>query len=151
MPLLQLPIGSVSANYEAILDGQQIIGAVVRFSPVAPACSGDNIHTGWARLTDAERAVADLVAAGYTNREAATKPSSPPTPWTTTFVTSSGNWTSTPGYSLRESQSRQATSSKEHPEGSRAHPGPAPRSGTKEVLGGELDPVHPRAPGEEHP
>ena len=29
-------------------------------------------HAGWARLTDAERSVAELVAAGYTNREAAT-------------------------------------------------------------------------------
>jgi DNA-binding CsgD family transcriptional regulator len=31
------------------------------------------MHTGWARLTDAERAVAELVAVGYTNREAASK------------------------------------------------------------------------------
>ena len=73
LPLLQLPIGSAAAQCEAIFDGQQLIGAVVRFTPVAPASPGDDIHSGWARLTDAERAVADLVAAGYTNREAATK------------------------------------------------------------------------------
>jgi DNA-binding CsgD family transcriptional regulator len=73
MPLLKLPIGSAPAQCDAVLDGQQIIGAVVRFSPVARASLGLDIHTGWARLTDAERAVADLVAAGYTNREAATR------------------------------------------------------------------------------
>jgi DNA-binding CsgD family transcriptional regulator len=72
-PLLKLPIGSAAAQCEAIFDGQQIIGAVVRFAPTARGSLGVDVHTGWARLTDAERAVADLVAAGYTNREAATK------------------------------------------------------------------------------
>ena len=73
MPLLDLPAGSAAARCEAILDGQQIIGAVVRFSPDASASATVDVHAGWARLTDTERAVADLVATGYTNREAATK------------------------------------------------------------------------------
>jgi DNA-binding CsgD family transcriptional regulator len=44
---------------------------VVRFAPV-PSGAVDGGHPGWARLTDAERSVAEVVAAGYTNREAAT-------------------------------------------------------------------------------
>jgi DNA-binding CsgD family transcriptional regulator len=63
----------VTAQYEAIFDGRPVIGAVVHFSPIAPTALGVDIRTGWARLTDTERAVAELVAAGYTNREAATK------------------------------------------------------------------------------
>ena len=70
---LLLPIGSADARCEPILDGQQLIGAVIHFRPLEPAALGIDIHTGWARLTDAERAVAELVAEGYTNREAATK------------------------------------------------------------------------------
>jgi DNA-binding CsgD family transcriptional regulator len=33
----------------------------------------DKGRSGWARLTEAERSVAEIVAAGYTNREAAAK------------------------------------------------------------------------------
>jgi DNA-binding CsgD family transcriptional regulator len=70
-PPLQLAFGTAAAECEAIYDGTQLIGAVVRFAAVpAGVLGGDS--SGWARLTDAERSVAELVAAGYTNREAAT-------------------------------------------------------------------------------
>ena len=70
-PPLQLPFGTATAECEAIHDGTQLIGAVIRFAGVpADALAGG--HSGWGRLTDAERSVAELVAAGYTNREAAT-------------------------------------------------------------------------------
>jgi DNA-binding CsgD family transcriptional regulator len=71
VPPLQLPFGVATAECEAIYDGDQLIGAVVRFAPV-PSGAVDGGHPGWARLTDAERSVAEVVAAGYTNREAAT-------------------------------------------------------------------------------
>ena len=70
-PPLQLPFGTATAECEAIHDGTQLIGAVVRFA-AAPPDALDGGHSGWDRLTDAERGVAELVAAGYTNREAAT-------------------------------------------------------------------------------
>ena len=62
---------AATAECEAIHDGTQLIGAVVRFA-AAPPDALDGRHSGWDRLTDAERGVAELVAAGYTNREAAT-------------------------------------------------------------------------------
>ncbi len=70
-PPLQLPSGTATAQCEAIHDGGQLIGAIVRFASVPPGALVGG-HAGWARLTDAERSVAELVAAGYTNREAAT-------------------------------------------------------------------------------
>ena len=68
---LQLASGRVTAECEAIRDGGHLIGAIVRFASV-PSGALVGGHAGWARLTDAERSVAELVAAGYTNREAAT-------------------------------------------------------------------------------
>ena len=69
-PTLQLPSGPATADCEAIYDGPHLIGAILRFaSPSAEA--GADGQSGWARLTDAERGVAELVASGYTNREAA--------------------------------------------------------------------------------
>jgi DNA-binding CsgD family transcriptional regulator len=70
-PPLQLPFGTAIAECEGIYDGTQLIGAVVRFAALPAGVLGGG-HSGWARLTDAERSVAELVAAGYTNREAAT-------------------------------------------------------------------------------
>ena len=69
-PPLQLPSGKVTAECEAIRDGGQLIGAIVRFDSLPSHAFGG--HAGWARLTEAERSVAELVADGYTNREAAT-------------------------------------------------------------------------------
>jgi DNA-binding CsgD family transcriptional regulator/transcriptional regulator of acetoin/glycerol metabolism len=63
-----LPFGSAAADCEAIHDGTQLIGALVRFA-TGPSGALVGTQTGWARLTDAERSVAELVAAGYTNRE----------------------------------------------------------------------------------
>ena len=70
---LQLPSGSVIARCEAIYDGPELVGAIVRFSPRPPGAPGADGHTAWARLTDAERSVAELVARGFTNRETAAK------------------------------------------------------------------------------
>ncbi len=66
-----LSFGGFAAACEAVHDGTRLIGAIVRFAAVAPGVP-DSDHSGWPRLTDAERSVAELVAAGYTNREAAT-------------------------------------------------------------------------------
>jgi DNA-binding CsgD family transcriptional regulator len=71
-PPLQLPFGTATAECEAIYDGAQLIGAVVRFASLPPGALVGG-HSDWARLTDAEQSVAELVAAGYTNREAASK------------------------------------------------------------------------------
>jgi DNA-binding CsgD family transcriptional regulator len=69
---LHLPLGTTAAQCDPVYDGARLIGSVIRLSgaPVAPAPSD---ATGWSRLTDAERSVAELVASGYTNREAAAK------------------------------------------------------------------------------
>jgi DNA-binding CsgD family transcriptional regulator len=69
-PLLGLPLGTTAAaQCEGVYDGPQLIGAVVRL-PAGAASLDAGESTGWARLTDAERGIAELVAAGYTNREA---------------------------------------------------------------------------------
>jgi DNA-binding CsgD family transcriptional regulator/transcriptional regulator of acetoin/glycerol metabolism len=70
-PALRLPSGTTTATCQAIYDGSQLIGAVVRFASL-PSDTLVGGHSGWARLTDAERGVAELVASGHTNREAAT-------------------------------------------------------------------------------
>jgi len=68
---LQLPHGATTAQCEPIYDGAAMIGALVRFSPLPPEAVAPGGHLGWARLTDAERSVAEVVAEGFTNREAA--------------------------------------------------------------------------------
>jgi DNA-binding CsgD family transcriptional regulator len=69
---LQLPLGPVVASCEAIHDGPQLVGAIVRFSP--PGVEGRApVRTAWSRLTDSERSVAEHVAAGLTNRETGAK------------------------------------------------------------------------------
>jgi DNA-binding CsgD family transcriptional regulator len=70
---VHLALGITPADCEAIYDGTQLIGAVVRFSAAPPLSLTDDGLSGWAELTDVERNVAEVVAAGYTNREAATK------------------------------------------------------------------------------
>jgi DNA-binding CsgD family transcriptional regulator len=67
--LLHLQAGTTTARCEPIHDGARLVGALVRFSEPPPAPSAG--RSGWARLTAAERRVAQLVAAGLTNREAA--------------------------------------------------------------------------------
>ncbi|MET7280801.1 LuxR C-terminal-related transcriptional regulator [Kribbella sp. NPDC005582] len=69
--VLQLPIGPTMASCEAIHDGSELVGAIVRFSP--PDQGRPALQTALARLTDSERGVADLVVAGFTNRETAAK------------------------------------------------------------------------------
>jgi len=66
-----LAFGGVAVECEGIHDGPELVGALVRFavSARAPVAERD----AWARLTDAERSVAELVVVGYTNREAAAK------------------------------------------------------------------------------
>jgi DNA-binding CsgD family transcriptional regulator len=70
---LQLPVGETTAQWEAVRDGDRLVGAVIRFSAVKPSALDPAGGAGWGRLTDAERAVAELVASGYTNREAGAK------------------------------------------------------------------------------
>jgi DNA-binding CsgD family transcriptional regulator len=69
---LGLPFDAEDADCEPIYDGAQLVGALIRFSP-APASLPGPAQSAWERLTDAERGVAELVATGYTNREAAAK------------------------------------------------------------------------------
>ena len=71
-PPVVLPFGTVAAESEPIYDGAQLIGAVVRFSSIPTGALAGG-QSDWARLTDAERSVAELVTAGYTNREVAGK------------------------------------------------------------------------------
>ena len=65
---------------EAILDGREVAGALVRFvastseAPLSrPAHSSKPLRPtfGWDSLTEAEHSVSELVAEGFTNREVA--------------------------------------------------------------------------------
>jgi DNA-binding CsgD family transcriptional regulator len=66
---------TVSLEVDAPLDGGSADGIVLRLTPVAgpgnAARREDAATTGWDSLTDTERSVAELVAQGLTNREAA--------------------------------------------------------------------------------
>jgi DNA-binding CsgD family transcriptional regulator len=74
---LELSDGSsMMVRAEPILDGPIQLGAVLRLWPVAatareaaPRRRADRPTFGWESLTDAERAVTDLVAEGLTNRD----------------------------------------------------------------------------------
>ena len=68
---LQLPHGTTAAQCDPIYDGAELIGAIIRFSPPTADSPGPGGMPAWASLTDAERSVAEVVAAGFTNREAA--------------------------------------------------------------------------------
>jgi transcriptional regulator of acetoin/glycerol metabolism/DNA-binding CsgD family transcriptional regulator len=69
---------SVVIRSEAVVDGGQIVGALIRLSSTQTTGNvradrhgtGRAAH-GWLSLSDTERTVADLVAGGLTNREAA--------------------------------------------------------------------------------
>ncbi|TIC79523.1 hypothetical protein E8D34_20330 [Nocardioides sp. GY 10113] len=70
-PPLRLPHGIADVRCEAIYDGAELSGILIRFSPApTPAATG---RAEWSRLTDAERSVAEAVAAGLTNRETAAR------------------------------------------------------------------------------
>jgi DNA-binding CsgD family transcriptional regulator len=77
---LQLSNGMcVKARYQPIREGDTFVGVIFRLSLVRtrPGCdrtsgggrSYQTLMQGWSDLTDAERTVAELVAAGLTNRE----------------------------------------------------------------------------------
>jgi transcriptional regulator of acetoin/glycerol metabolism/DNA-binding CsgD family transcriptional regulator len=65
---------SVAVKGEPVNDGGEVVGALIRFdqSSSARPQSGRRPTFGWDSLTDTERRVADLVAQGMTNRQAAT-------------------------------------------------------------------------------
>jgi sigma-54 dependent transcriptional regulator, acetoin dehydrogenase operon transcriptional activator AcoR len=72
---------AVLAQCEPVEDGNTVIGALIWLrgsASSAPgvddrASGGDRPTFGWSSLTESERSVADLVAEGLTNREAATR------------------------------------------------------------------------------
>jgi transcriptional regulator of acetoin/glycerol metabolism/DNA-binding CsgD family transcriptional regulator len=79
---LQLTNGLAAvAGCEPVYDGHLVIGAVIRLRTAAD--SGDSVvsersdrgtsPSGWRSLTETERSVAELVAQGFTNREAAAR------------------------------------------------------------------------------
>jgi DNA-binding CsgD family transcriptional regulator len=66
--------GMVSLRVEPLPDGGSRDGILLRLTPVADTDRrhpGDIAGVGWDSLTGAERSVAELVAQGLTNREAA--------------------------------------------------------------------------------
>jgi DNA-binding CsgD family transcriptional regulator len=75
---------TVVASVEPIHDGKELIGALLRLrmasddgTPAAPSESTRSPRErpafGWASLTDTERSLANLVAEGFTNKEAAAR------------------------------------------------------------------------------
>jgi DNA-binding CsgD family transcriptional regulator len=86
LPSGNLPLANgaaVAAECEAVHDGGTMVGALIRLD-VAPGSSASGAEPpdvsfsesktfGWASLTESERSVADLVAEGLTNREAASR------------------------------------------------------------------------------
>jgi transcriptional regulator of acetoin/glycerol metabolism len=72
---------AVEINCEPVLDGARIVGALVRLEPASAQdreASGrhrglSTPRYGWSSLTETERTVADLVAEGRTNAEAAAR------------------------------------------------------------------------------
>ena len=65
--LVHGPGGQFRATAEAIRDRGDLVGAVLSFVAARPA---SRPALGWGSLTATERAVAELVASGHTNREA---------------------------------------------------------------------------------
>jgi transcriptional regulator of acetoin/glycerol metabolism/DNA-binding CsgD family transcriptional regulator len=80
---LELPVpagGSSFVSCETIVDGGDVIGALLRFLPQPTATNGHladperrrpRVNLGWESLTETERSVAELVSEGRTNREIA--------------------------------------------------------------------------------
>jgi sigma-54 dependent transcriptional regulator, acetoin dehydrogenase operon transcriptional activator AcoR len=76
-----LPAGSSLVSCEAIEDGGELTGALLRFLPAEPAAMSSHPRAlerrprrptvGWESLTETERSVAGLVTEGRTNREVA--------------------------------------------------------------------------------
>jgi transcriptional regulator of acetoin/glycerol metabolism/DNA-binding CsgD family transcriptional regulator len=72
---------AVLAQCEAVNDGNMVIGTLIWLrdagssasEPDGRASDADRPAFGWTSLTESERSVADLVAGGLTNREAATR------------------------------------------------------------------------------
>jgi DNA-binding CsgD family transcriptional regulator len=74
---------ALNTSVEAIRDGGGVVGAMLRLRPAvegaateAPVRSGRGYYRpqyGWDSLTDPERQLADLVAEGLTNKEAAAR------------------------------------------------------------------------------
>jgi DNA-binding CsgD family transcriptional regulator len=60
---------TVRGHWLLVHDGARVVGAVVRLEPESARESVARF--GWASVTDTERAVANLIAQGLTNREAA--------------------------------------------------------------------------------
>jgi transcriptional regulator of acetoin/glycerol metabolism len=78
----EIPLASgrvVEVNCEPVLDGARVVGALVRLEPASAQDRGasgrhrglSTPRYGWSSLTGTERLVADLVAEGRTNAEAA--------------------------------------------------------------------------------
>jgi DNA-binding CsgD family transcriptional regulator len=80
---LELPVpagGSSIVSCETIADGDEVVGALLRFMPHPTATDAPHAATerrrprptmGWESLTETERSVAELVSEGRTNREIA--------------------------------------------------------------------------------
>jgi DNA-binding CsgD family transcriptional regulator len=69
---------SVVIRSEAVVQDGQVVGALIRMNSTLATGNGDasrhrngGATFGWSSLSDTERTVADLVARGLTNREAA--------------------------------------------------------------------------------
>jgi DNA-binding CsgD family transcriptional regulator len=65
----------VVAAVEPIHDGEEIVGALLHLERCGhePTLRRPSRTSGWESLTDAERALADLIGAGLTNKEAAAR------------------------------------------------------------------------------
>ena len=61
---------SVAIRCEPLLDGARLVGVLVRPGTAEPPAA-TSAAIGWSSLTDTERAVAEQIAQGLTNREAA--------------------------------------------------------------------------------
>ena len=65
------------AECDPVYDAPLVIGALIRLRPAGSPASGlsdrGTSASGWESLTETERSVAELVAQGFTNREAAAK------------------------------------------------------------------------------
>ena len=74
---------AVSASFEAVTDGAEFVGAIIRFDATRspnlivnqerPVTNRVRPTFGWASMTETERRVAELVAHGLSNREAASR------------------------------------------------------------------------------
>jgi DNA-binding CsgD family transcriptional regulator len=68
---LVLSGGPVTARAEPVPDTRSPAATVLRLVPIADDAEGARPSSGWESLTDTERSVANIVAQGLTNRQAA--------------------------------------------------------------------------------